>query len=114
MLWPHKEITLKVSLQDLHDAGLLEGGILWKYLLSNLNPQIYWNGKGILELDYVEFEDTMNKRQKTDTELIQAVRKRFMTLQKDMITLNISILPMSQPKVNSVLISVSIKIFLKI
>ena len=76
MLWPHKEITLKVSLQDLHDAGLLEGGILWKYLLSNLNPQIYWNGKGILELDYVEFEDTMNKRQKTDTELIQAVRKR--------------------------------------
>ncbi len=79
-VWQHKEIVLKISLQDLYYAGLLDSNIIWKYLLINLNPQIYWNGKGILELDYVEFEDTMYKRQKTDTELIEAVRNRMYNL----------------------------------
>jgi hypothetical protein len=79
-VWQHKEIVLQVSVQDLYKAGLLDGSISWKYLLSNLNPQVYWNGKGILELDYVEFEDTMHKRQKTDTELIKAVRDRIQAL----------------------------------
>ncbi len=79
-VWQHKEIVLKISLQNLYYANLLEGNISWKYLLSNLNPQVYWNGKGILEIDYVEFEDTMHKRQKTDTELIAAVRTRMQNL----------------------------------
>ncbi len=60
-VWPHRELTLAVPLSELNAAGLLDLTKGWRFPLRNLNPRLYWQGYGSLELDYVEFEDTMHR-----------------------------------------------------
>ncbi len=78
--WPHRELTVALPVRDLYDAGLIDPTKGWRYSLLSLNPGFYWLGKGQLELDYVEFEDTMHRQLLANNALRQAVRERVKNL----------------------------------
>ncbi|GAB1468489.1 hypothetical protein MASR2M64_12190 [Candidatus Cloacimonadota bacterium] len=79
-VWEHKELTLQIAVRDLYNAGLIDTTLGWRYSLKNLNPQLYWNGLGSIEIDYVEFEDTMHKKLKHNTAFRDSVRSRVQYL----------------------------------
>ena len=78
--WDHKTITLEVRLADLDTAGLLNTESAWKCFLKNLNPQLYWMGHGVLEVDYVEFEDSVHRRLLTNQEFKDDIETRVNSL----------------------------------
>ncbi|MFB3845091.1 MAG: T9SS type A sorting domain-containing protein [Candidatus Cloacimonadaceae bacterium] len=56
----NKIIRLRVSRQDLMNAGMLlyQGG---RWVLSNIYPKIWWFGNSNLLLDYIEVEDNSHQ-----------------------------------------------------
>ncbi len=78
--WPHRELTLAIPVSSLYEEGLIDRTKGWRYSLLSLNPGFYWLGKGQLELDYVEFEDTMHRQLLANNALRQAVRERVQDL----------------------------------
>lgn len=77
---PHREIELRLPARALYDAGLIEAVRGWRYSLLNLNPRLWWEGKGRLELDYFEFEDTMHRQLRGNPALRDSVRFRVTDL----------------------------------
>ena len=78
--WLHKTITLEVRLADLDTARLLNTESSWKCFLKNLNPQLFWMGHGVLEVDYVEFEDSVHRRLLTNQEFRDDIETRVNSL----------------------------------
>ncbi|GAB1468252.1 hypothetical protein MASR2M64_09640 [Candidatus Cloacimonadota bacterium] len=59
--YPFKDIELRISYQELINAGLLLTDGYNRYKLVNLNPRLYYAGHYTLELDYIEIEDKMHR-----------------------------------------------------
>lgn len=78
--WPHRELTLCIPIKDLYDTGLIDPTKGWRYSLLSLNPRLFWEGRGSLELDYLEFEDTMHRGLRFNEALRDSVRARVKTL----------------------------------
>ena len=47
----------------------------WDKMLLNVNPTLYWNGQGSLQLDYIDFEDTIHKDYIRNTASLAQIRK---------------------------------------
>jgi hypothetical protein len=64
----NKLITIRVSLKDLSQCGLLSSAIpdtpyfySSKLIISNINPRVYWYGNADFTLDYIRIEDNIHK-----------------------------------------------------
>lgn len=82
-VWEHKELTLQIAVRDLYNANLIEHKRGWRYSLTNLNPRLEWLGIGSIEIDYVDFEDTMHRNLKYNTALRDSVCERIQYLAND-------------------------------
>lgn len=54
------EYTLQVPYKELLDANLLQTPSTIMFILTNLNPRLYWHGNCTLELDYVDMQDQIS------------------------------------------------------
>ncbi len=61
--YDNKLITLRVSLLTLKNLGFLspDDAYSGRYVLSDVNPRLYWYGNSTLHLDYVQVEDNIHK-----------------------------------------------------
>jgi hypothetical protein len=57
----NKLLTLRISLYDMEDSGFLahKDGNYWKLLMGNISPRVYWHGNATLNLDYLDFYDSV-------------------------------------------------------
>jgi hypothetical protein len=54
------EYTLQVPYTELLAANLLQTPSSIMFILTNLNPRLYWHGNCTLELDYVDMQDQIS------------------------------------------------------
>ncbi|HNX37979.1 MAG TPA: hypothetical protein PKI15_06430, partial [Candidatus Cloacimonadota bacterium] len=66
-------VTAKVTYQQLIDSGLMEN-----YLISSINPRLFWYGNCELLIDYIEIEDSLHRKLRlSDTNFQESIRNRI-------------------------------------
>lgn len=67
----NKLIVLKIRLLTLKNLGMLTGDeqLPGRYSLSNIIPRLYWYGNSDLVLDYIEMEDSIHEKMRTEETL---------------------------------------------
>lgn len=73
-----KEICFSFPLELQGEHSLLGQGVVkataWYWQLKNLNPRMWWHGRGSLMLDYVEFSDKVYNEFTTDPNELARLR----------------------------------------
>jgi hypothetical protein len=67
-------ITVSIPVPRLNSYGVLGKGPNFTKALININPHLYWNGYGVLMLDYIDIQDRMFRDYTNQNAVLSQIR----------------------------------------